>query len=378
MSDIEVIKKLQRDISELRSNDEELTRTIEALRIDKQIYLRANESIKPGMATKVAYDENGLILSGEELDPTDIPELTIDHINGLRDALANKATRKDLKNISVDLEEIFKERDITGTGCKVNYDRYGVIQSSSDLLVDDIPKLPISHIDGLTERLELLKNSSQERVEFVHDTINAGSGCKIFFDEHGHITRSTNLDMNDIPQQLIIRLNEMESRMMDLAPSKTLESINKTLSKKVTKEGNVVPGTYTKVTVNNDGLITNAENMTVNDLPEISIVHIKDLYKTLKDKAEHSDVVELMNSVNMLMTYVGKIGEVASMKNKLDKTVSDSQFSQLSSQVSEIQKIVDRLSSIDFNVINNQLENINKSIDDLSSRITLLEQKYDF
>lgn len=375
MSDLEVIKKLQRDVSELRERDEELLRTIEALKIDRQIYLRANDLIKPGMATKLAYDEHGLILSGEELEATDIPELNIDHIKGLRDSLAGKASRKDLKNISIDLEEIFKERDVVSTGCKVNYDRYGCIQSSSDLLVDDIPKLPISHIEGLNERLELIMKSNAKPVNDIHDNISAGNGCKIYYDEHGHVVRSENLGMNDIPQQLIIRMNELETRMMELAPSKTLEAINTTLSKKVSKAGNVVPGTYSKITLNKDGLATKGEDLTVDDLPELEIVHIKGLYEALKNKAEHSDVIEVMNSVNMLTSYVGKIGELTAMKNKLDKTVSEDKFNQLMSKVSDISKVIDRLSSIDFSVLSNQMESLNRSIEDISSRITVLEQK---
>lgn len=130
---IEAIKQIQRDIFNLKEVDEEMSKTIEGLKIDKQLYLRANEKIKPGIACKIAYDENGLVISAEDLDQSDIPKLSIDKIQGLRDALADKASRKDLKNISIDLEEIFKERDIYGTGCKVNYDKYGVIQSSTEL-----------------------------------------------------------------------------------------------------------------------------------------------------------------------------------------------------------------------------------------------------
>ena len=375
-TDIEAIKKLQQDVFELKERDDELSKVLEGLKIDKQLYLRANEKIRPGIGCKVAYDENGLILSQEELDESDIPKLAIDKIEGLRDALFDKASRKDLRNISVNLEEIFQARDIAGTGCKVNYDRYGVIQSVADLTREDIPKLSLDHIEGLNEILEDIRSSIPKNVRVDdHKVINPGSGTKVTYDEHGHITGSSNIDMNDIPMEIITKLNELESLIPSLASSKTLESINKTLSKKIDKDGNVEPGTYTKVTINRNGIVTRGSEMTVNDLPEISIEDIKGLYEALKSKAEHSTVIELMNSVSILMGYMNKIGDLTSIKNKVDKMVTESTIAGMMSDMNELRRAISSINSTDINMIIREMESLRKDLSDISGRITVIEQK---
>lgn len=198
---------------------------------------------------------------------------------------------------------------------------------------------------------------------------------KVTYDEHGHITGTSNIDMNDIPMEIITRLNEIESMIPLLASSKTLEAINKTLSKKANKGGNISPGTYTKVTVNKDGVIDEASKLTVNDLPELNIENINGLYKALREKAEHSDVTELMTSVSILMTYMNKIGDLSVIKNKVDRMVTESTISGLSAELDGIKKSVASITSVDINMIMTQLEDINKQLSNLTGRITVLEQR---
>lgn len=373
---IEAIRQIQQEIAIIKEENETFSKVIESLKIDKQLFLRANEKIRPGIAAKVAYDENGLIISGEELDQSDIPELSIDKIKNLRDSLADKASRKDLKNISVNLDEIFQVRDIAHTGCKVNYDRYGVIQSSTDLSPEDIPTLSLDHIEGLNEQLQFIKDSiPQKEVSINHPTVSPNTATKVTFDEHGHIVGHSKLDMNDIPIEIINRLNELESMIPLMASSKTLEAMNKTMSKKVDRDNYITPGTYNKFKVNQDGVITEASNMTVNDLPEIGIENIRDLYKTLKEKAEHSDVVELISSVSILMNYMNSIGDLTAIKNKVDRMVTESTISGLSGEIDELRKALNKISNIDVNSISQQLEEFNKGLSDINGRITVIEQK---
>ena len=80
----ESIIKLQNDFAALAIDVDDIKKIVNGLKLNEQRYVTKNNSIPPGIACKVAYDSNGLILSGIRLDPSDIPTLGIDNINVLR------------------------------------------------------------------------------------------------------------------------------------------------------------------------------------------------------------------------------------------------------------------------------------------------------
>jgi len=154
-----------------------------------------------------------------------------------------------------------------------------------------------------------------------------------------------------------------------------LKLLTRLLVKKADKDGNVEPGTYTKVTVNRNGIVTRASEMTVNDLPEISVEDIKGLYEALKSKAEHSTVIELMNSVSILMGYMNKIGDLTSIKNKVDKMVTENTITGMMSDMNELRRAISSINSTDISMVMREVESLRKDLSDISGRITVIEQK---
>lgn len=370
----ELLIEIQQHVNTLQESYDKILEVVNSLKIDSQLHVKKNETIKPGIATKVAYDANGLVLNGLDLEASDIPSLTIDQIDGLRKMLSDKANRTELKHITIDTETILKRGSIVGTGTKVNYDSHGLIVSTSDLLIEDVPQLPLSHIEGLLEELENIRTSIPESVESTNETkINPGTYPKITFDEYGHVKSGMKLGMDDIPSELLTRINVLEAKNATYATQKALDNVNQLLSKKVTKSSSVKEGWYQNVYVNSDGLVTDARKLSSDDIPSIQIEDIQSLRSELNAKADHSDLVQLNATVSLLVTSVNKIGDINSLKNQLNNVATVSALNSVQNELNALKETVEKLTS--ESMLEQEILSIKNDISTLNGRISVLENK---
>ena len=217
--------QIKNQISSLEETINSLKKQINAIDIDRQFYLTAEENLLPGMATKVVYNKNGLITRGDKLDKTDIPNLDIDHIDGLRELINSKISKTEMSRFrSIVDQAIPRKGNITNTGIKINYDDSGYVISSSDLLEEDIPELSIDKIKGLSEALSNISVEAASAIddEIVHPDISSNTFTKVTFDNHGHIIQGDKLDIDDIPEEILIHLNEIDSNLLSVARDDTV------------------------------------------------------------------------------------------------------------------------------------------------------------
>lgn len=373
---VDIIKQIQDRISVLEEKNEEFKQKITQFNIDRQIYVKSNNKIKPGVGTKLAYDENGLVLSSQSLNSSDIPVLEIDKINGLQNILSNKANKQDLANIQTDFDTIFASRPISNTGCKINYDKYGVIQSSTNLSVEDIPLLPIESVDGLSEELErindgLLNINTETELEAI---VSPGCAAKVNYDKYGRVVGACLLSVNDIPIEVFNRMNTIESKLIKLASVDTVNNLTSRVDNKIDKDNRSTSGTFTKVKVNNDGLVIEGSLLTPNDLG-LEIKDIRDLFETLQSKAEHSDLSKLNSTVSVLVSNMNKLNDIKRLESKIDNSVNKQELSKLYSSIDNINRVLESINKIDINLVSEQLKDLRSDISSINTRLNILESR---
>lgn len=373
----ESIIALQNRIEEVEQVAQEAIKKIKGIEIDNQRKINANVKIPPGIACKVAYDANGLILSGDKLNASDIPTLTIDAIDGLRKALDSKLSESDAKKIQTNDQQVKKSDKVAGTGIKVNFDENGWIVSVSDLIVDDVPALPIEHIISLREELNIIKSTISPVVEVTEvPKIAPGTFPKITYDETGRVLSGSKLTTSDIPIEVIEKINHLEEQIPLFAPRTNVDSISKILRDKLDANNSITPGTYTKMTVDSKGLITKGYKLTIKDLPAIGIDDVNDLSQILRNKADQSDLMGLNDTVSSIVNSLSKIGDITAIQNKLERKAEDQDVRDIASRIESLQKLMDTLSTkIPNELIMEQLQQIQNEVSTISGRLSVLEKK---
>ena len=379
----EIILELQKEISDLSLEVKSMSKYINSLKIDDQRRLNANIPIPPGIACKVAYDKNGLIIKGIGLELSDIPQLDIDKIKNLKKSLDDKANTKDFIKFKVDVNEMIKpavseNNTVVGTGVKVNYTKDGRIVSTSELLPSDIPSIDISKIEGLSEildnfKINMLSIDNNDKVSTIKTS--AGTFTKVTIDKYGRVITGEKIGIDDIPIEIISKLNSIESQLSNFASSYSVEIMGKDLVNKLDANKSITSGTFTKVHVDSKGLITKGENLTIRDLPEISINDIKDLNKTLRNKANETDLLDLQNTVVSLTNSLSKVGEITGIKNELNTKADDETVVILQSKVNSMKNTLDSLvNRTTSDMLNEHLLQIEENISNLEARFSVIEK----
>ena len=215
--------------------------------------------------------------------------------------------------------------------------------------------------------------NSEEKLPTIKT--NAGSFTKVTIDQHGRVLSGNKLDIDDIPNILISKINHMESSMANLASQKSVDGVSKSLSNKLDSNPNITSGTYTKLKVDSKGLVVKGDQLTIRDLPELNISNIVGLDKSLKEKADRIDLINLNDTVSALVNSLSMIGEVSSLKNELKSKASDNDLSKLNSRIESMQRTLDMLlDRLPGDMILEQFSQIERNLSDLECRIANLEK----
>lgn len=369
---------MKNHISDLDISMGDIIKRLAAMSIDQGRSIKSNISIPPGIACKIAYDANGLVLNGIKLEADDIPALTIDKIVSLRKMLEDKVGFSDLKQLQLNPSDKPKKKDdvVAGVGTKISYNAEGLIVSSSDLNTDDIPNLPINKIENLSEKLQFLENQlTSSDVDVPKENIASGTFPKITYDSDGRVVSGSKLSIDDIPMDLIIKMNNIESKIPDLASTVSLSALAKNVELMIEGNTAITPGTFTKVTVDSKGLVTKGGKLTVKDLPNLKISDISKLESILNDKAQRSTVAELSEVVSSLLSSVSQIGEISGIKNELEMKADADDVKKISTKLNQLQSLMDVLAAkIPNDLIVEQLQLIQSELSSLSGRISVVER----
>lgn len=381
--DNNTMAQLMTTVSSLENKVNQLTKEINKLMIDKQQFVPLGKTITPGISPKVAYDSNGMILQGMELDVSDIPQLPITQIIGLKSQLDSIADTADVKKITNDLKKLIVSRssESVSSATKVNYDANGFIVSGSQLTSDDIPTLPISKIDGLSDIINIInslsESSNNSRISNTTDNITkSGTFTKVSVDSSGRVTNGDRLTINDLPIDLINRINQLESKIIDTTPIELFNRMNTAITKKIDSNTDITPGTYSKLTVDSKGLVVSGDKLTIDDLPNLTMDCIEGLKGELNKTAKYTDIIDLNNSMSQIISSIQSIGDVNQLKTSLHLKADADQVVRLEKEFTQFKKNIAAVEeNLPSELILTQLENIASRIDTIEGRLSVLEGK---
>ena len=308
VADLIAIKK---SIEDFQVQIDELKQKVAKLELENANTLKKNLTIKAGVGTKVNYNKDGLVMNTLDLEPTDIPTLSITKIDGLLDMI-NELDQK-INNLSN--QKNIPYTITAGTGTKINYNSSGQVISSTTLQPSDIPELPIEKIKGLKEYLDLKPTEITVR----------------------EVEKSKKITENDLPKTIFKRLNNLEEIINSKANQSDVDEIKKNINKKVDPIINISDGEYTKLKIN-DNKVIEGNILRENDIPELSIDKIKGLQRTLSKLATESSVTELRQLITLLSkTYASQMDMI---RNEMQLKVNFSDFTILENSVMHNDELV--------------------------------------
>ena len=376
----ETIINLQNQINSLEESINDVKKLATLLKLHDQSRLESNTKITPGIASKIAYDEKGLILKGMPLEKADIPSISIDQVEGLRNLISTKADIEEVHKSIESIETLSKSNEVYDTGCKINFDKNGFVVSSAPLSIDDIPYIPMDHIEGLLDKLqsiENIKSTNNTDISTKKQKVEPGTYTKVSVDSDGTIRSGNRLIMNDLPMEIISRISLLESKIPLLATKDVVNGLSADINSKLNLSiPDITPGTYTKVRVNKNGMITKGDKLSIRDLPEITINDVTNLSSTLKSKADQNDLIKLNESVNSIVAMSANLSKLNTIQNAIDSKTNDSEFKTLVNRVNELQKKVDTLTNLlSADSVIMQFASIQNDIDTLNGKISSIEHK---
>lgn len=346
-----------------------------------------------------------------------------ERLDNIESALAD--IQKFIAAFNID-KQLFIRRDneaTSGRGTKVTVNKDGIVVGVDDLNPADVPTLPMSKINGLSEALS--DTISRKQLEIINSRIDkvlspgkvVKTGTKVNVDENGLVQGVTDLIEEDIPQlsmskinglsealsvlsnnvakkevpqvemiqetfkplresdlpeSVLERISNLQSNMANTVTLEQLEQLAKVLNQK-TDSISSEPGVYTKVQVNEYGQFVTGDKLEKSDLPKLSIPDIEGLEQYTKnavDIAEFNDVKASISSIESRMTTVS---ELLTLRGKIDQLLSDPTINNLQTQVNELDGKVS--SMLYDNSVNQEIDSIREQLITLSSRITELEKK---
>ena len=376
-NNIDTIISIQKKLGELTQIVSDQKKQINALKIDKQMFVKCESPIRPGVATKVAYNNKGLITATALIEESDLPMISIGKINGLDKIVGEKADVAQVERLSIQLNNVYRKTDIVQSGCKVNIDEHGLVVSVADLCIEDIPSIPISKIENLENELSLLRASIPREIKIPEEiNVNAGTGCKVTYNNHGHVISSSALDITDIPNELLIKINSIETSLTSFVPKSALTNLRSQVVTKVTANAPITPGVFTKVTVDDKGLVTSGRQLEISDLPVIEIDDVNGLRSELLNTITRAELVEVNAALTNITNRLNSLNNYSSTINEIKDKASKSEVAELRSIVSELKLLVGKLTpSISIDVVVDQLNSINNDITTLASRVAILERR---
>lgn len=365
------LNELNGKVNQLEKDVRELIASLSGLRIDIQMAVQRKERIRPGTGCKIYYDSNGLIMKSEDLEAGDIPLLPIEKIDGLLERLQKKSSESKEKH-----EELKKIK--AGSGIKINYDEYGRVTSSSEsLLPVDIPELTMNKITGLEDAIKTIREElngilNQRKEKY---RIAPGTAVKVSYGEDGRIISGSELTMDDIPRSLISKINLIESRIPSLASQEVVNTALSRLNKKLDANVPIYGGTFTKVHVDENGLVTQGDRITVEDIGTITINNIADLPSILKNKANQSDMIQVLNTVNQLASS-DQSSEIVRLKNMVESKANDYTVKSIQAQVGNLTASIDNLlNRIPDRDIMDLVNTVLQSNEDIKRRLITFENE---
>ena len=204
----------------------------------------------------------------------------------------------ELLKLKVDSNELI-EGD---TKCKVTYDEKGLVITGEDLTIEDLPELLLIHIKDII--------ATAEEVNILH-------GIEITTEELNRL------------KGLLVTAEEL-NKLAGLNIS--IDDLNSVINK-LDKNPPITAGTYTKVKVDEKGLVTQGQKLSASDIPSIPLSKIYDvtvsnnvLNKLAGLEVGASELNQLKDIEGNVQTQLNKYFNIIPDEATADNQLADKKF----------------------------------------------------
>ena len=204
----------------------------------------------------------------------------------------------ELLKLKVDSNELI----VGDTKCKITYDEKGLVISGEDLTIDDLPELLLAHIKDVI--------ATAEEVNILH-------GIEITTEELNRL------------KGLLVTAEEL-NKLAGLDIS--IDDLNSVVNK-LDKNPPITAGTYTKVKVDEKGLVVQGQNLSEADIPSISLGKVYDvtvsnnvLNKLTGLEVGATELNQLKNIEGNVQAQINKYIGIIPDEATIDNQLADKQF----------------------------------------------------
>ena len=358
MENVNRIMELSARMNSIEESISNIEKEISRFKIDKQLVVKAEQPIHPGVGCKFQYSAAGLITSVMPLEESDIPQLGVNKIANLGALLSALPTSKEVESLKESIAKVREKGKPVLTGCKVNVDSNGVVTDVMELSSSDIPDIPITKVIGLESTLNQL-TASLNAVNSVDFKVDDRSGDTMNTPSTPVVNRK--ITMADIPQELISMIHRIETEIPSSNVDNSIEYLSQMLYSKVNANPPIESGVYAKVAVDSNGLVCGGYTLSMEDMPSELKTTISTILDTISDMVHRDQFVDVLTKVNNMpnsapVDYSGDISalkkEIAEVKQsvnevkyKLDKVISTLPSDQLTTTVQQLMEKISVLES---------------------------------
>lgn len=313
--------------SEINGNPENNKALIKLLTRLLAEKLDKKEPIEAGQHTKITYDENGLVVAGEDLSLEDLPEL---HLENIVDVEATAEEVNKLHNLQATREEIDKLHDTTATTSEFNI-LHGLKASTEELnrlkgLL--IASAQLNMLQGIKANVQEQLDGKMDNVDFqIEDQFNKTDN----YDLDSVITYPSSKALKDGLDTKQDKLTEAQLDKLNKAV--TIESLDDLVADKLDKNAPIQPDEACKVEYDENGLIIGKKSLEETDIPAIKLNKISDVNVSASElnqlkglEADANDLNQLKGVENNVQLQFDTITQLLPDEVTVDNKLADKQY----------------------------------------------------
>lgn len=300
----------------------ELLNKLLAEKISKRV-----EPLVAGTHSKITYDENGLVVAGEDLSIEDLPEL---HLNNIVDVEATSEEVNKLHGLQATKNEIDRLHGITATTSELNI-LHGLQANTEELnrlkgLL--IASAQLNMLQGIKSNVQAQLDKKMDKVNYeVENKANKTNSYDTVSNETYPSSKALKAGLDTKQDKLT------ETQLNNLNKAVTTENIEEAVSGKLDKNAPIQPDEACKVEYDENGLIIGKKNLEETDIPAIKLNKISDVNVSASElnqlkglEADANDLNQLKGVENNVQLQFDTITQLLPDEATVDNKLADKQY----------------------------------------------------
>ena len=300
----------------------ELLNKLLAEKISKRV-----EPLVAGTHSKITYDENGLVVAGEDLSIEDLPEL---HLNNIVDVEATSEEVNKLHGLQATKNEIDRLHGITATTSELNI-LHGLQANTEELnrlkgLL--IASAQLNMLQGIKSNVQAQLDKKMDKINYeVENKANKTNSYDTTSAETYPSSKALKAGLDTKQDKLT------ETQLNNLNKAVTTENIKEAVSGKLDKNVPIQPDEACKVEYDENGLIIGKKNLEESDIPAIKLNKISDVNVSASElnqlkglEADANDLNQLKGVENNVQLQFDTITQLLPDEVTVDNKLADKQY----------------------------------------------------